>query len=41
MQGMVDKGEIDKQIVQDLDETMSVFKDNDGYVPSPLEMYQA
>jgi HD-GYP domain-containing protein (c-di-GMP phosphodiesterase class II) len=38
MKEMVDKGEIDKQIVQDMDQAMAQYKDNDGYVPSPLQM---
>jgi HD-GYP domain-containing protein (c-di-GMP phosphodiesterase class II) len=38
MKEMVDKGEIDHQIVADMDKAMAQYKDNDGYVPSPLEM---
>ncbi len=40
MQNMVNKGEIDKQITQDMDQAMAVFKEDDGYVPSPMQMYQ-
>jgi HD-GYP domain-containing protein (c-di-GMP phosphodiesterase class II) len=39
MQDMVNKGEIDKQITEDMDKAMAVFQDNDGYVPSPLKTY--
>jgi HD-GYP domain-containing protein (c-di-GMP phosphodiesterase class II) len=41
MQDMVNKGEIDKKIVHDMDEAMAVYVDNDGHVPSPLENNQA
>ncbi len=40
MQSMVDKGEIDKQITHDMDQAMAVFNDDDGHVPSPMQMYQ-
>jgi HD-GYP domain-containing protein (c-di-GMP phosphodiesterase class II) len=40
MKEMVDKGEIDKQIVEDMDKAMAKYKDNDGYVPSPIQMFQ-
>jgi HD-GYP domain-containing protein (c-di-GMP phosphodiesterase class II) len=39
MQAMGMLGEIDAQIVQDMNKAMAPFKENDGYVPSPLQMY--
>jgi HD-GYP domain-containing protein (c-di-GMP phosphodiesterase class II) len=39
MNAMVMLGEIDKQIVQDMNIAMASFKDNDGYVPSPLHLH--
>jgi HD-GYP domain-containing protein (c-di-GMP phosphodiesterase class II) len=38
MQDMVNKGEIDEKITKDMDIAMAVFKDDDGYVPGPLQM---
>lgn len=37
MYGMVEKGEIDEQIVRDLDAEMARFKDDSGDVPTPSQ----
>jgi HD-GYP domain-containing protein (c-di-GMP phosphodiesterase class II) len=39
MNAMVMLGEIDKQIVQDMNIAMAAFKEGDGYVPSPLQAH--